>query len=70
MVNSDSKCHVSYIKRMHSFIYGEQYSRMDQVKFVEDTAFKKLEPIWSAEADHITSNFLKAVFHKFYLVHS
>ena len=24
----------------------------------------------SAEADHITLNFLKAVFHKFYLVHS
>ena len=22
------------------------------------------------QADHITSNFLKAVFHKFYLVHS
>ena len=34
------------------------------------TAFKKLEVIWSAEADHITSNFLKAVFHKFYFVHS
>ena len=27
------------------------------------TAFKKFE------ADHITSNFLKAVFNKFYLVH-
>ena len=26
--------------------------------------------IWYTEADHITSNFLKAVFHKFYLVHS
>ena len=23
--------------------------------------------IWSAKADHITSKFLKAVFHKFYL---
>ena len=34
---------------------GIRYSRMDQVKFV---------------ADHITSNFLKVVFHKFYLVHS
>ena len=30
---------------------GEKYSRMDQVEFVED---------------HITSNFLNAVFHKFY----
>ena len=34
---------------------------MDQVKFVEDS----LQKIWS-----VTSNFLKAVFHKFYLVHS
>ena len=25
---------------------------------------------WSASADHITSNFLKAVFCKFYLVNS
>ena len=33
-------------------------------------AFKKLDVIWSAEAGHTTSNFLKAVFHKFYLVHS
>ena len=49
--------------------YGIRYSRMEQVKFV-DTAFKKFEVIWFAEVDHITSNFLKAVFHKFYLVHS
>ena len=28
------------------------------------------EVIKSASADHITSNFLKAVFHKFYLVDS
>ena len=34
---------------------GIRYSRTDQVKFV---------------ADRITSNFLKVVFHKFYLVHS
>ena len=33
------------------------------------TAFKKVEVIWSA-ADHITWNFLKAVFPKFHLVHS
>ena len=31
---------------------------------------KKIEVILSASADHITSNFLKAVFRKFYLVHS
>ena len=29
----------------------------------------KFEIIWSAWADHITSNFFKAVFHKSYLVH-
>ena len=27
--------------------------------------FKIFEVMWSAGADHITSNFLKAVFHKF-----
>ena len=26
--------------------------------------------IWSAQADHITLNFLNATFHKFYLIHS
>ena len=31
------------------------------------TAFKKFELIWSAQADHITSNILKAVFHRFHL---
>ena len=34
---------------------GSRYSRMEQVKFVKD---------------HITSFFLKTVFHKFYWVHS
>ena len=33
------------------------------------TVFKKFEVMWSV-TDHIISNFLKAVFHKFYLVHS
>ena len=33
------------------------------------TAFIKFEVIWSALAHQITSNFLKAVFHKFQLVH-
>ena len=42
---------------------------MDLVKFVEDGR-KKFEGIWFAEADHIPSNFLRAVFHKSYLVHS
>ena len=47
---------------------------MDQVKFVEES----LQKIWSdmvcyglsVQADHIILNFLKAVFHKFYLVYS
>ena len=30
---------------------------------------KKFEVIWFASADYITSSFLKAVFHKFYLLH-
>ena len=52
-----------------SIIYESKYFRVDQVKFWK-TAFKNFEGIWSAEADHILSIFLKAVFHKFYLVHS
>ena len=34
------------------------------------TVFKKFEGVWSAEADHISLNFLKVFFHKCYLVHS
>ena len=30
------------------------------------TAFKKFGVIWSAQADHVTTNLSKAVFHKFY----
>ena len=40
---------------------GTKYSRMDQVK-LWNTAFKKVY------TDHTLSYFLKAVFHKFYLV--
>ena len=47
-------------------VFKSRPSKIDQVKI----AFKKFERIWSAEADHIPSNFLKAVFHKFYLDHS
>ena len=55
----------------HSFFRTHEtiYSRMDQVKFVEDS-FWKFDMIWSVLTDHITSNFLNGVFHKFYLVHS
>ena len=48
-------------------MHGAKYSRMDQVNLWK-TAFKKFDVIWSAEEDHITGNFLKAVFHKFYFV--
>ena len=57
----------------HALTIGSKYSRMAQVRQPEKTAFKKLKVIWSASADHIyhiTSIFLKAVFHKFYLLHS
>ena len=43
-------------------IFGTKYSRMDQVKFVGDSLQKTCRPY------HF--KFLKAVFHKFYLVHS
>ena len=33
------------------------------------TTFGKFEVVWSAKAEYITSKFLNAVFHKFYLVH-
>ena len=41
-------------------IFGEKYSRVAQIKFVEDSLVE----------DHITLIFLKTVFHKFYFVHS
>ena len=44
---------------------------MDQAKFVEHSLQKIWsEMVWLSKADHITSNFLKAIFHNFYLVHS
>ena len=42
---------------------GSRYSKIDQLKFVEDNLQKY-------EANHITSNFLKAVFQRYYSVHS
>ena len=35
---------------------GQKYSRMNQVKFAEES-LENYEVIWSASADHITSNF-------------
>ena len=37
---------------------------------LRNTACKRFEAICSVKTDYITSSFLKAVFHKFYLVHS
>ena len=47
---------------------GTKYSRMNQVRFVEDS-LSKFEEIWSAVSRSYPSNFLKAVSYTFYLVH-
>ena len=49
---------------LYPTLFGSRYSRMDQVEFVK-IVFKKFGEIWSAYAHHITSNFLKAILHKF-----
>ena len=46
--------------------YSQEWTKQNLWK----TAFKKFELIWSAWAEHITSKFLKAVFHIFLLIHS
>ena len=48
---------------------GTKYSRMDQVNLWK-TALKEFEGVWSAWSRPYPFEFLKAVFHKFYLVHS
>ena len=64
------KCHI-WTKDKHptvwstNLIYGTKYSRMDQYN-LRKTTFKKLK--WYGLLRHITSNFVKAVFHNFYLV--
>ena len=47
----------------------EQFSRMEQVKYVEDS-LKKFDGHGMLQAGHTHSNFVKIVFHNFYLVHS
>ena len=42
---------------------------MDQVKFVEDSALKNWSDMVCLKKLYITSKFLKAVLHKFYIVH-
>ena len=55
------------LKINKGIINGTKYSRMDQVR---KTAFKKLKGYGLLQADHTPSNFLRAFFNKFYLVHS
>ena len=52
--------------------FGRTFDWREALRFYmgQTTAFKKFERVCSASAGHITWNFLKAVFHKFYLVHS
>ena len=42
---------------------------MDQLKSVGDSLLKNELVLWCVLADRILFNVLKAVFHKFYLVH-
>ena len=46
-------------------LFRTKYSRMNQVKFVQDSFKKNLKGYGLAKADHNPSIFLKAVFHKF-----
>ena len=39
---------------------------MNQVKFVEDSLYKQVMGYRMLKKDHTLSNFLKAVYHKFY----
>ena len=63
---------------LHKLIHTITWSTHKSVKVFKNgpskicgrQPFKKFEVLWSASADHITSDFLKAVFHKFYLVYS
>ena len=50
-------------------IFETKHSGIDQVKFVE-YSLQKSEIIRFVKTDHITSKYLKAVFHKFDLDHS
>ena len=45
---------------VHYVLFETLYSKMDQVKFLQYN---------NVLTDHITSDFLKAVFHKFYVAH-
>ena len=57
-------------------VFSEEINIWDKVfkngpnKFCGRQPLKNLKGHGLPKADHIPSNFLKAVFHKFYLVHS
>ena len=57
----------------HTLTIGLKYSRMEQVRQPEKTAIKKLKWYGLAQQTIYTISFqffFKAVFHKFYLLHS
>ena len=53
-----------------SLSYGTKYSNMDQARFAGDSLSQNLKAYGLLEADQTPSNFLKAIFYKFYSVHS
>ena len=46
--------------------YETKYSRLEQVKFLEDILSKKLKRYSLLKVAHTCLDFLKGVFHKFY----
>ena len=67
MINSkDYVIKYSVIKKSHL-----RQNIHERTKYnLQNTAFKKIEEIWSVKTEHITTNFYKSVFQKFYLVYS
>ena len=57
------------LKYCHNFIRNKVFKN-EPSKICGRQPLKFFQVIWFDEADHITSNVLKAVFHKFYLGHS
>ena len=59
----------SYCTRFKSQLYMGQGIQESMSENLLKTVFRKNEVIWSAQADHITSNLSKPVYDKFYQVH-
>ena len=59
----------SHLRKLYEAIATSNTAKKNQEwtnQHLWKTASKKFEVIWSPSSYHITSNFLKAVFHKFY----